>query len=262
MHFTFESLASFARSASRCPNMNDEAFLRQWTGQTYREAIHDAIHGDTAVVPEAEKLLSTLETTIELKSRQWRSDITGMYPCVPDYLQGHPECMRRLDNAPAENTPVRIWVCTSSSSAVSHQILTKRGIAALAAVMALSQIRPIELWTFTHLDGHRHTEDTCCIKVRINSAPLQLSEACVALASVAFDRGLTHNYAKQHDDYRGGWGVEPITEAGCRKLLQAAPDDLVIPPSHISDTRMLTDPVGWVKSVLDKFANQQSEEYA
>ena len=43
-------------------------------------------------------------------------------------------------------------------------------------------------------------------------------------------------------------------------MLKAEPTDLVIPPSFIADEKIISDPVGWVRGVLDKYIKSQEDE--
>ncbi len=186
------------------------------------------------------------------------SDVAGVFPSVPDFVAGHPECMRRIEQSNSETAPVRIYVCTTSSAAMPWEALQKRGIAVLAATMALSQSRPVELWVCTSLDG-RHG-GTSNIMVRINAAPLNLSEACYALCSIGFDRNLTHGYSRWLNGFAGGWSMYGHSESGLRRMLDAEPTDLVVPPSFVTDEQIIKDPVGWVRGVLDKYIKRQEDE--
>ena len=43
-------------------------------------------------------------------------------------------------------------------------------------------------------------------------------------------------------------------------MLNAEPTDLVIPPSFITNEQIISDPVGWVRGVLDKYIKRQEDE--
>jgi len=270
--FKFESVAALGRAIDAIEydprtkrtggvSGNSGKNLKEWTGETFRESIDFAMNGNSDKVAEAEKLLDKMQSSIEITSRQWGSAVAGAFPCVPDYLIGHPESMRKLDDCMSDSAPLRIYVCTSSTMSVDWRHLQQRGIAILAATMALSQSRPVELWTFTALNGNGpHGE--CNVMVRINSAPLCLSEACVALCSVGYDRNLSMAYGYANDTYTGGYAriiksnlyTESACIEACREMLGASPEDLVIPPSSSNFTEIVSDPVGWVKKTLDTFA--------
>lgn len=261
----FESLAEFGRACKTKAALKNNG-REGWTSEKMDVSLDSAINGSTKLVADAEKLLDKLQTTIELQGRQWQPTVAGAFPSVPDYIAGHPESMRKLDDCKSESTPVRVWVCTTSSAHMEWQTLQKRGVAVLAAVMAISQQRPVELWTFTALDGK---DGTCNVMVRINSQPLQLSEACYALTSIGFDRNLTHGWGWSQDRFTGSWSkhissanTESQAVAACRKILgsECGDNDLIIPPSMQGwGNAISNDSVKWVNSVLEKYTTQLEE---
>lgn len=255
MTYRFQSMADFAKA---CRLMPREMITgsKKWSGETPEESLELAETGDTSRVADAEKLVSKLEAHIEINHPSWTTDMVGAFPSVPDYVAGIPENMRRLMDAPSESTPIRIFACTTSSAGMSWEALAKRGTSILAATMGLSQCRPVELWTCTSLHGN-DSDGVSNIMVRINAAPLRMSEACHALCSIGFDRNLTHGYARWLNGFNGGWSVHGTGEEGLRRMLKAAPTDLVIPPSYYTDDKIITDPVGWVRGVLDRYINSQ-----
>jgi hypothetical protein len=125
--------------------------------------------------------------------------------------------------------------------------------------MALCQVRPVELWAFTALDGHDEEDGTTNVMCRINSAPLNLSEACYALTNIGYDRNLTHAYGYQHNGYTGGWSSHGHSEKGCRAFLKCEANDLVIPPSYVKDEQIVSDPLGWVQAVINKYTQTNEE---
>ena len=259
----FESVAAYGRHVK---TLLGHSRARDWgksgTGEALAESVEYAINGNTKLVTEAEKLMDKLQTSIEVKSRQWGGAVAGAFPCVPDYLIGHPESMRKLDDCVSDSVPLRVFCCTSSSGAMDWQQLQRRGVAVLAATMALCQSRPVELWTFTPFRGNgQHGE--CNIMVRVNSSPLCLSEACVALGSIGFDRNLGMTIGYVEDAFDGGWARilknagfddESRTIEACREMLGASENDLIIPPAHASFQQIYSDPIGWVQKILNQYA--------
>ena len=43
-------------------------------------------------------------------------------------------------------------------------------------------------------------------------------------------------------------------------MLNAEPSDLVIPPSFTADDQIISDPIGWVRGVLDRYIKRQEDE--
>lgn len=263
----FESVAAYGRHVK---TLLGHTRARDWgksgAGEALAQSVDYAINGNTRLVAEAEKLMGKLETSIEVKSRQWGGAVAGAFPCVPDYLIGLPESMRKLDDCVSDNVPLRIFCCTSSSGVMDWQQLQRRGIAVLAATMALCQSRPVELWTFTPFRGDgEHGE--CNVMVRVNSSPLCLSEACVALCSIGFDRNMGMTIGYVEDRFDGGWARllkdagfnnEEQTIAACREMLGASEADLIIPPAHVNFQQIYTNPVGWVQTILNQYTANET----
>lgn len=126
----------------------------------------------------------------------------------------------------------------------------------LCAFVELTRLRQI----YTALDGVKGGFSN--IMVKINATPLRLSEACWALCSIGFDRNLTQGYARWLNGFRGGWSCHGYSEEGLRTMLgnDAAPTDLVIKPSFLTDEQIISDPVDWVRGVLDKYIKRQEDE--
>ena len=260
--YTFNSVAEFGRAMqSITPKHRDP----DWSGETFEKSLEYAIKGDVRMVAEAEKILDKVQANIETTGRQWQNAVVGNIPSVPDYVMGHPESMRRLTTYESEAAPIRIWVGTNSSASINHEDLRKRGVAVLAAAMALSQSRPVELWTFGTLRGNGEFGE-CNVQIRINAAPLDLAEACVALASIGFDRNLTHNWGFVKDSFDGRWARELQSKLhdekacieGCRQMLGAATEDLIVPPSSNKFSEVISDPVGWVQKILASYGQQEA----
>jgi hypothetical protein len=261
MTWKFESLADFGLEFKKhkIPPQGGSGDS-SWTGETMRESIELAISGDTSKVAEAESLLEKVNANIEMPARMWQTDVVGFFPSVPDYLSSHPECMRRIGDSVSEHTPIRIFVNTTSSVGMPWKSLQKRGVSILAAVMALARSRPIELWTITSLDGG-DSECSSNVMVKINSNPLMLSEACYAICSIGFARNLTYSYAAEFNRFSGGWSNYGYDEGGSRKMLKgmAEKEDIVIPPSFLTDELIIKDPLAWVNKTLERFQIAQEE---
>src|SRR5579863_10054613 len=82
---THRSMASGSRYAER----------DAWCGDARDLCLSRARIGDLSLVPEAEKLLSALDTEIEVPRRTWERSPAGSFCAVPDYLAGLPTPMRR-----------------------------------------------------------------------------------------------------------------------------------------------------------------------
>ena len=221
-----------------------------WGGDSISKLLDRCIAGDERRIGEAERLLDKLREEIEIPKPQWQASQWGAFPSVPDYLSGEPDCMRMMAWDPNQTAPVKVWFDPTSSAAIGHEDLAKRGTAVLALVMGLSQIRPVELWTFSDLDAYG--KDHALITAKIQTNPLMLSEACFALCNPGYARGLTYSYAERRMDFQGYWGFGDYCEdAGervetMRASLRADPMDVVIPGINRHD-ELLQNPLEWVR---------------
>lgn len=251
--FKFDTLAAFADACQKLSGStknNCHAPSKRWnSGESFDDSMRLAYEGSTEWVEDAQKLIDQVTSQICLDSPAWESSCAGAFPIVPDVLSGLPECMRKRYKDPSEKTPVRVWVCTTSSAGVDAKDLQARGVTILALVLMLAKIRQVELWTFTALEGNYHGD--AVIKVKHDTDNLCLSEVCWSLCSQGYARNLTYSFAREHAGFQGGWADAFRSP---RKMLGVPDTDVVIKPSHLDDTRIISDPVGWLKDVLANYS--------
>lgn len=271
----FDSPADFANAAKetvseRLQRRYDDA---SWTGQTRDEALHSAIHGNDKLVPEAQKMLEQIQSVgIEIDRPAYMPSVCGAYPIVADFLSGAPNSMRRRMNEQSDRAPVRIYVSLSTSAGIKAEAIAKRGTAILAFVMALSAMRPVELFAVTSLDAVQYNSGIVSCVVRIPANPLELSTACHALTAASFPRSLGYSLCHQHDGSNGDtstggwpWGVRPTSEQG-RAVHEAAfrhcyglePQDIYVPPVFLNDA-LVNEPVKWINDALAKYRSNPEE---
>lgn len=231
-----------------------------WTGEKLADSLERTATGHTARVPEAERLLDAIEAEIEQSAPEWSNDVAGAFPDVPAFLAGAPECMRRRIQTISERAPVRVWVDVSSSAGISHDMLARRGVAALALAMQLiRQGRAVELLTFTSLDGQAGGQS--CIVVRMVTAPVDIASVAHCLTSSGFSRSLCYGVARVANGFTGGWSDFYVHSgdwnkriAGARRTLAglAAPSDIILPAPYLDDinSEMFTAPAKWVSRMV------------
>jgi len=221
-----------------------------WTGQPYEACLEGATKGNISLVPQAEALLDSIEADLELDSPQWENAISGAYPDVPAFLSGDPECMRARMIRANEKAPVRVFVCTTSSCGVSAETLLKRGIAALALVMLLiRQGRPVELWTFTKLDGDKDHKGNSAFLVRMPTTPVDIARIAHCLSACSFDRTIAMEFGRKMTGFTGSWAKQTDP----RKLVNASPSDIVLGESRYGD-EIVERPLDWIRQQLAKLA--------
>lgn len=266
--YLFESAAEFADAFTEMRGGNLHTEARDWTGgESERDAVEMMRKGDTSAVAAAQEMLGKLENEIDIESLrpQWQHAVCGAFVNVPDFLSGEPECMRRMQITETDSAPIRVFVATTSSGGLDTEKLRKRGTAALALVMALSQVRQVELYCFSTMgDGCSAGKVRDIIEItRVQSSPLCLSEAAYMMISQGYARKLTYQLG-HHFGWSGAWASFVDTNitkeneciAGCRIALNATAQDVIIPPSFNWSQQIITDPLGWVKARLQEHREQ------
>lgn len=246
----FETMQDFVSS---CPSSYLPA--DSFTGhESMVDAKRNSIEGRLSLVPQAEALLSQIETSglIARGAPLYVNDVAGAFPNVPAFLSGQPECMFRRGEAEtlSEQSPMTVYVDCCASAGVSAKKLQARGIAILALILALSERRPIDLYVFASLGEY----DVATVPVvRIEARPLDIAAASYALTAAAFLRQMCMGWATP-GGYRGGWafGLVPTNfahQAHMRTILGAEEQDLVIHAAFSGD-ELVDKPLEWLKAQL------------
>lgn len=253
LRLDFESLGAFARECAEAGVMTKYSHAGQaswWGGDSLSTLATKCVAGETKHVSAAEQMLDQLRDEIEVPRPQWSQSPFGAFPNVGEFLAGEMDCMRLMISDPSQTSPIRIWFDPTSSAAIDHADLVKRGTAVLALTMALSQIRPIELWTYSDLDAHGKGLSLICAKIQ--TAPLMLSEACFAMCNPGYARGLTYGLAEARMGFNGMWGFgdycADATERAeiMRECLGASKDDIIIPGISVKD-ELVKDPLSFIR---------------
>lgn len=196
-----------------------------------------------------------------------RASLMGSRVRMGAFLAGHPKAMSRLMSEPdqAINTPLRIVVETAVSQGLSDKDILKRGACILAFAMAMQQIRPVELKIVTMSHINHSTEGGLTVKIQSN--PIDLGVACAMLLSPSVIRGVNFAAKFSFDGGRFGvlnwrWGLQPTSKKYRERLmaeLELGHEDILLSGGHIDDTLMLTNPVQWVKDMIEKHNVRQTE---
>lgn len=219
--------------------------------------------GDTTLVPKAEEVLLQLETTIETTRKAWDRSPAGAFCSVPDVLAGLPTPMRRLVSTSSEVAPITIFADTGSSAGVGADTLRQRGIVILALVLALTRIRPVELY---QLDVGSGIKDGETVEVaKINTTPLDLATACYVLTSAGFARRLVYQLEESINGASGQWPMgfnysNPTNYYTTLKpkLVADASRCLIIPAARLNDD-LLSNPVLWINTQIKHFTEEEEE---
>jgi hypothetical protein len=233
-------------------------------GMSFDKALRTLSTGDDALLPRAQSVINELTDQNIFSSGVplMRAAVNGFVPLVPAVLQGHPEAFltRYRDDAQSMNAPLSIYIETVVSAGVSAQQLANRGIATLGFVLAMQNIRPIELYVST-IGGNNGAYGAA---VKISTTPLDLMRATWMMTSNAYYRCLGFAAICEARNERGdpkhsyiswAWYGSPTSDiyiSSMREALGMQSDDIFITGGHLIDKLMLNDPVAWVKQMIEK----------
>lgn len=259
----YDSLSEFSKSLPATGFKAQREQADDWSGyQTYTDARRNMWTGDAHALEQSEKLLAQVESDgLELETSQWEHDRTGFIPCVPSYLAGSPDSMRRLVETTSDVTPIKIFVDICLSAHFSSDELVKRGAAILALSRKLSTVRPVECWVFASLDGkpqnRKDTYGQCAIPViKIETNPLDLTTASYAFGNAAFLRRLCFAWGDVRG-FTGSWAWHKGPHANRAKLVEflgIGESDMLIDGAYATD-QLMKDPVKWVNDQVRRYAS-------
>lgn len=228
-----------------------------WFGHlTNAQCLDGMVAGEESLVPKAEELLDKIDAAVETPHSEWIPSIYGAYPIVPEFLANNPECMRHRTQVPTDAAPVSIYVSTTSSGSIDHNVMLARGVAILALVMKLQAIRPIDIYLLA--ETHGQTDGELLQVIRIPTQPVNISVAAFVLSRVGWARHLTYNVARMVDKFNGSWPRhynmgDSAWVRHVRETLNMQPHDLYIGAAREWD-EMVLHPVEWVNSWVKKLA--------
>lgn len=235
-----------------------------WAGDRSTVGFEKMERGDTEYLSAAQAIMDKLMISdiFSYEAPILTPSVVGYIPNVPAAISGHPEAMynRGFIESPSIIAPLNIYVETTLSAGLSQSELTARGVATAAFALAMETIRPVSLYALT-IASHQYNPGTYGAIVKIASKPMDLGRATWMLASPTYSRrfrNLCINW--QAERFRSGSGPWAFNsspgEAGydnhMRKLLDMAPDDVFIKGGYLFDSLMITDPVTWVKAMVEK----------
>lgn len=220
------------------------------TGATFEKCREYCQFGNSALVEEANKLLDRYQVnpaTLKTRRQDW---LFGQVPNVPRYLNNSPYSMRRRIVTTDNTAPLNIYVGTDTSARISEDDIKRRGIAILALVIRLSEIRPVSLCLFTEASNTRGENMFGVFKVQ--TQPLEIATACHALTSPNWTRGVALLLDLANGTPRTGpWPRDRGNLENYRKYLNLEASDLLITGAHIDEFRN-----------VDQWFNQQLAKYS
>lgn len=249
-------------------------------GREGDKSLDALIHGDSENLAAAQNILSQMQDQNIFSEHppEIVNSVIGFAVDVPAALAGVPEEMYNFEQT--ENTsntaPIAIYVETLVSGGVSQSQLTARGIAIMGFVLAMSQIRPVELYTvciagprgrYKRHSGTRADGIVC----RIPSKPLALAQACYMLTDASYYRRLAFasmyhesGMTESTGSISWAWGSAPTEDdyvPSMREMLGLQPLDIFLKGGYLFDGLMLNNPVQWVKNMIQEHAHAGMEQY-
>lgn len=271
----FDSLTEMVRwiraNSAESHNMT-QTKLKFYGRTTGEQALHFAQFGNDKNVAEAQRLMDQFSAELALTAYADEPTVAGCYPVVAEFLAGEPECMRLPQEVNADSAPLSVFVELTCSATIEPAAMRTRGVAILAAIMALSAVRPITLEVGCVMGASRRAsglngERVSLVSVMLDTAPLDLATAAWMLSDVAAARRLIYGAAHVLHDFNGQWpeffGAEygaVESEAHCarvRELLDLPGDTLYIPAvcnyGNGNATSVFANPLKWCEGIVQQF---------
>lgn len=232
---------------------------------TYKTLADRIEAGDDLAAAEIEKITSKIESHLLMTTGSAvRDDVMGAVPNVPAFLTGSPLCMRTRHNAKTGRGPISLFLETTTSSGFSGRERITRIAAMVSLARALSIHRPLNLWFNVTWGGLGRLTQT---SIQIETNPIDVSRIAALCANIETVNSLgsqdSHRIAAAHiaqtGRYWGSWAYDvPILErkfAGEILARVISPgSEVAYLPAGLLSADDLTNPEGWVESMLKKFA--------
>jgi len=196
------------------------------------------------------------EVPIETLRSQMEASVCGGSPRIGAYLANEPLSMNRFVSQLNEQGAIRVFYDLSTSASTASDTVLGRGVAALALVTCLQQVRPVELWITTSGTARSASGGQChtLFGLRLSTAPLDLSVASRALADYRMRNFLYRGEMRMigaglHEPSRLAWSPIPYA-VKCG----ATPNDIVIGPHKEGEKNSVSpthSPVDWIKRELE-----------
>jgi len=239
-----------------------------WIGESKQDVQRHIAEGCTELVADAEAMLQEINSKVSLKGlrESWTLAPEGAFPCVPSHLAGSPEAMlqrqRNLKVASQQST-LKVYYSPTVHAGVKPKAILQRGTVVLATVLALSKVRPVELYYYS-VTGKGD------VIIRIQTNPMKLSETAWVITSPGVFRGMSFKRSSDlfgWEGRRGQWaGGSNVASwktkvASQRKALELSEADLLIPGAQMQDMGLLKDPVGYINDLLDAYREGSFKGY-
>jgi len=271
----FDSPEVYADYLKAIPAHYQNQDEQDWAGEGFNGAVNRLINGDTSRLAQAQAIIDKLDLAHIFSNDVpvLTPSIAGFIPNVPAAIAGHPEAMfrRGFVDSPSVLAPLTVYVECVASGGVTQDQLIARGVAVLAFVLAMEVIRPVDLYiALPH--SHSRRPGVYCPVIKIQSRPMDLGRAVFMLTNPCFARRMFHTAINDLSGCgmkcgQGPWAwnsnpTDPKYEQHVRDLLQMQPEDVFMKGGYLTDQLMLTNPIEWVKKMIEKHRGSQDEQVA
>lgn len=220
-HVEFDTWGAFLDSARAV--QGDDYTGRTWAGcSTVGEARGYAETGwaeGSALVESIALPMVDRVSPVVAESRGWGWDVTGETYDVGAYLSGAPECWL-VSAAPVDRPVISIGVNTTTSAAVSTEVIQMRGVALVSLALALQAAgRAVHLYMVAGGESwqHKRPEDRIAMRTMLSDpqgGPLDTDRIMFALAHPACTRTLSYNVIDRETGERIG-PMRPADPPAC-----------------------------------------------
>ena len=214
-----------------------------WAGdETFASIQNKVTNGDSSNLAKMYALIEKIDANVHVEHRTWEASVIGAYPCVPDYLSGNPLNMRRMLPVVTDNSPITVHFDSTVSAGVPANDLLKRGLAIIALVTKLKEIRPVDL--VLHNSTRDKNNKPVMLSIVLDTNPISYAHLLPVLSNPAFVRLLMFEYMIQK------MNLPSIPFGDIKKTLVLQSSDIVIPALYGVWTE---EPVKWINKQLAKY---------
>lgn len=194
--------------------------------------------GATDIAYRIEKQLAKLDVGITTAPR-WHNDLAGYYPMVSAAVAGDPFSMRNRSQQASPNGALRVFLPANCSCTVENREFTDIVIEVVAALRALSAVRPVELIVFGSIEA---TVDGAQSQAAFFRVPVGIqygdARALATWCDIALGRAVFLSIVTKHKGgFNGGWPwyQSPTSREVLQRFRDAlgcTEEDVLIPPLH------------------------------
>lgn len=248
------SLGDLARETATTRN-RVAGTCNSWTGYRTHEQVGEMLlTGDVTMAARCERGLNKLDNlNLPLLSiAESRRSPFGGRVNMGEWMAGSPTPMRRRVRHESEIAPIKVFVGITCSVSIKAPEIERRGVAVLALLRKIQQVRPVELLVFCETQGE--TDGACFTVAQVDSKPLELATAAVALCHVGVARHLFYGWSLVHDGFNGMWpdGYQSKAYYAKRKAQMGIEETDLVLESLADWDRDFDNPEKWIMANLRK----------